>query len=179
MMNCEEFARLLDRTAGEGLPEEAFAHAARCARCTSAFADARSLERMLESAGGEAGTSSAFTDRVMTRVAATPQVRIAPVSAPRGSWRDVLSAPVLAAAASALALLVVAAGNGFDPVRIAAVLLPGSGGASAMPAFALPAMDAAAARWAWLGIAGAIGMSAALAGWWLGAAGTEDRPRRG
>ena len=176
-MHCEEFARLLDRTGGEGLPEEAFAHAARCARCTAAFADARSLERMLASAGGAAKTSPAFTDAVMARVVATPQARIAPVTAPRGSWRDAISAPVLASAASAVALLVVAAGNGFDPVRIAAAFLPAAGGSTST--FALPAVSADVARWVWWGVGGAIGLSAGIAGWWLGAVDSEERPRRG
>ncbi len=178
-MNCEEFARLLDRTGGEGLPEDAFAHAARCARCTRAFADARSLERMLAANGGEAKTSPAFTDAVMARVATTAQARIAPVAAPRGSWRDLLSAPVLAAAASAVALLAVAAGSGFDAARFVAALWPGASGNTAASALSLPALDTASARWAWWGIAGSIGLAVGLVGWWLGAAGAEDRPRRG
>lgn len=180
-MTCEEFARLLDRTGGEGLPEEAFVHASRCSRCTLAFADARSLERMLASSGGDAHTRAGFTDRVMTRVVATPQARIAPVVAPRGSWRDALSAPVLAAAASAVALLVVAAGNAFDPARIVRALQAGAGtaGALAPPALELTASNPAQAQWAWWGIAGSIGLAVALAGWWLGATGAEERPRRG
>lgn len=178
-MNCEEFARLLDRTGGEGLPEDAFAHAARCARCTASFADARSLERMLAAKGGEAKTSPAFADAVMMRVASTSQARIAPVATPRGSWRDALSAPVLAAAASAVALLVVAAGSGFDAARFVAALWPGAGANAPAWGFALPALDSTATRWAWWGVAGSIGLAAGLVGWWLGAAGAEDRPRRG
>lgn len=173
-MNCELFARLLNETGGERLPEEAFRHAAHCARCTRAFADARSLERMLASEGGEGAPGDRFTDTIMARVAATPQVRVAPVSVPRSTWRDVVNAPVLAAAASGAALLTLAASVGFDPARIAELLTPSAPSLPAAPLLAISGPDAQYASWA---IAGSIAAVAIVVGWFVGSLWGEDGAR--
>ncbi|MBK7367689.1 MAG: hypothetical protein IPJ04_07160 [Candidatus Eisenbacteria bacterium] len=173
-MNCELFARLLNETGGEHLPEEAFRHAAHCARCTRAFADARSLERMLASEGGDAAPGDRFTDTIMARVAATPQVRVAPVAVPRSTWRDVVNAPVLAAAASALALFALAASVGFDPARIAELLTPGSTIQLGLPSLAL---SGPAAEYTWWAVAGSIAAIAIVGGWLVGSLWGEDGVR--
>lgn len=177
MMTCELFARLLDETGGEGMPEAAFAHAARCARCTNAFADARALERVLASGGGDGTTGARFTDdsveRIMARVAVTPQVRVAPVAAPRSSWRDMVSLPVLASALSGLALLALAAGAGFDPVRITELLTP-SLPQQSWPEWSLSGPDASYVGWA---LAGSVAAIAMVASWWIRLLWGEDRAR--
>lgn len=174
-MNCELFARLLNETGGEAMPEAAFAHAARCARCTAAFADARALERVLASNGGAGAPGERFTDDIMARVATTVQVRVAPVTAPRSTWRDMVNAPVLASALSGLALLVLAASAGFDPARIAELLTAGGLTARlAVPDFSLATADA---RYAWWGVAGSLAAIAIVAGWWFGAFWGEGRAR--
>ncbi len=180
-MNCELFARLLNETGGEAMPEAAFAHAARCARCTAAFADARALERVLASDGGAGAPGERFTDasvervmaRIMARVAVTAQVRVAPVAAPRSTWRDVVSLPVLAAALSGLALLTVAASAGFDPSRIAELLTPGVL-RQPLPEWSLGGPQAAYVGWALAGSAAAIAM---LASWWIRTFWLEERAR--
>lgn len=173
-MNCELFTRLLNETGGEHLPEEAFRHAAQCARCTRAFADARSLERMLASEGGTSTPGDRFTDTIMARVAATPQVRVAPVIVPRASWRDVINAPVLAAAASALALFALAASVGFDLPRIAELLTPARTFDLALPSLA---MSGPAAQYTWWAVAGSIAAIAIVAGWLVGSLWGEDGVR--
>ena len=173
-MTCELFARMLNETGGEHLPEEAFRHAAHCARCTCAFADARSLERMLASGGGEGAPGDRFTDTIMARVAATPQVRVAPVSVPRSTWRDVVNAPVLAAAASAVALFALAAGAGFDPARIAELLTPGGAFQVALPSLAL---NGPAAQYTWWAVAGSIAAIAIVGGWLVGSLWGEQGER--
>ncbi len=164
-MNCELFARLLNETGGEHLPEEAFRHAAHCARCTQAFADARSLERMLASEGGASAPGDRFTDTIMARVDATPQVRVAPVAVPRSTWRDLVNAPVLASAASAVALLALAASVGFDPARIAELLTPGRAFQWTLPSLA---MTGPVAQYTWWGVAGSLAAIAIVAGWLVG-----------
>lgn len=172
-MNCELFARLLNETGGDAMPEAAFAHAARCARCTNAFADARALERVLASGGGDGTTGARFTDNVMARVAVTPQVRVAPVAAPRSTWRDVVSLPVLASALSGLALLAVAASAGFDPARIAELLTPGVLQQS-WPEWSLSGPEASYVGWA---LAGSVAAIAMVASWWIRLLWGEDRAR--
>ncbi|MBI5168624.1 MAG: hypothetical protein HZA61_03960 [Candidatus Eisenbacteria bacterium] len=170
-MNCELFARLLNETGGDHLPEEAFRHAAHCARCTQAFAAARSRERMLASEGGASAPGDRFTDTIMARVAATPQVRVAPVAVPRSTWRDVVNVPVLAAAASGAALLTLAASVGFDPARIAELLTPGRAFQWTMPALAL---SGPAAQYTWWAVAGSLAAIAIVAGWLVGSLWGED-----
>ena len=173
-MNCELFARLLNETGGDSLPEEAFVHAARCARCTAAFATARSLERVLASSGGSSAPLARFTDDIMARVAVTAQVRVAPLPAPRASWRDMVNAPVLAAALSGLALLALAASAGFEPARITDLLTPGVASRLVWPDFSLASADA---QYAWWGVAGSLAAIAIVAGWWFGSLWGEDRTR--
>lgn len=77
-MTCESFDRWLDEGALESGAAEARAHARTCDRC------ARALDAMLEVEAALANTPVAprgFTDRVMARVAVTPQE----VSAPRAA----------------------------------------------------------------------------------------------
>ena len=74
-MNCAAFERWLDDGGPEAGALEARAHARTCARC------ARALDAMLEVEAALANTPAAppgFTDRVMARVAVTPQAAPAP-----------------------------------------------------------------------------------------------------
>lgn len=86
-MTCEAFDRWLDDGAPETGAAEARAHARTCARC------ARALDAMLEVEAALASTPVAphgFTDRVMARVAITPQKTAAPQVA-----AGALAAPLL------------------------------------------------------------------------------------
>ena len=81
MTDCARFARWLDDgmpaagpgpalragTPGAGTPAAHEAHAAGCARCAAALAEARALDRALERA--PAAAPAGFADRVMERVA--------------------------------------------------------------------------------------------------------------
>ena len=74
-MTCESFDRWLDEGALESAAAEARAHARTCDRC------ARAIDAMLEVEAALANTPAApqgFTDRVMARVAVTPQEAAAP-----------------------------------------------------------------------------------------------------
>lgn len=74
-MTCDAFDRWLDDGAGEAGAAEARAHARTCVRC------ARALDAMLEVEAALANAPAAprgFTDRVMARVAATPQETAVP-----------------------------------------------------------------------------------------------------
>jgi hypothetical protein len=73
-VNCRELDRWLD---DGGAPEhylEAMAHARICARCSATLGGVDELERML--AGPSAAMPEGFTERLMARVATTPQVTI-------------------------------------------------------------------------------------------------------
>ena len=77
-MTCDAFDRWLDDGALEAGAAEARAHARTCDRC------ARALDALLEVEAALASTPSAppgFTDRVMARVAVTPQAAAAPRAA--------------------------------------------------------------------------------------------------
>jgi len=132
---------------------------------------------VLASDGGAGAPGERFTDasvdRIMARVAVTAQVRVAPVAAPRSTWRDVVSLPVLAAALSGLALLTVAASAGFDPSRIAELLTPGVL-RQPLPEWSLGGPQAAYVGWALAGSAAAIAM---LASWWIRTFWLEERAR--
>lgn len=86
-MTCESFDRWLDEGAGEDGAAGARGHARTCERC------ARALDAMLEVDAALANAPAAphgFTDRVMARVALTPQEASAPRTA-----AGVLAAPLL------------------------------------------------------------------------------------
>jgi hypothetical protein len=68
-MSHEPFDRWLDDGMPDSGAKDAHAHAGSCARCSASLAAAREIEAMLEHSASVA--PAGFTDRVMSRVAAT------------------------------------------------------------------------------------------------------------
>lgn len=132
-MNCGTFLLTLEAGDAGSLGREALEHAAACAVCGRALAEARDLERALEahlSAGADAAPAG-FADRLMTRVERMPQVRLEPADVARATLASFASPPIAASLAAGAALLGFAAANGFDPARLgaatAAALAPVAG----------------------------------------------------
>ncbi len=131
-MNCERFDRWLD----DGRPaadDAAARHARGCDRCAAALGAALELEASLAST---AAAPAGFTDRVMARVARTPQAApaalrprhaVAPLVAPAMPWwvRAATQPPALMAVVLA-ALLAGWSGALFDAARAGASLLAGA-----------------------------------------------------
>lgn len=71
-MNCRELDHWLDEGAAPERDREAMAHARICSRCSTTLGGVDELERLL--AAPAAAMPAGFTERLMTRVARTPQV---------------------------------------------------------------------------------------------------------
>lgn len=123
-MNCGAFLLRLDAGDAGSLGADALAHAEGCELCGRALAQARALERALEShfAPEPAGANREFTDRLMARVECLPQIRLAPAEVARATLAAFATPPLAVALAAAVALLGCAAANGFDPARIGAAV---------------------------------------------------------
>ena len=121
-MNCGRFLLLLEAGDAGSLDREAIAHAEACELCGRALAEARALERALEThlAAGAAPAPAGFTDRLMTRVERMPQSRLAPADVARATLAAFATPPIATSLAAAAALLGFAAANGFDPARMTA-----------------------------------------------------------
>ena len=120
-MKCLEFHVRLDAGDLATLDAEARAHAAACADCARALAHAEQLEALLAAEFASAPLAAVpheFTDRLMARVEATPQLRWDPAALARSAG-SALAAPAIAVPALAgVALLAFAATQGFDAARI-------------------------------------------------------------
>lgn len=184
-MNCERFDQLLNETGGDSLPGDALRHATSCAYCAAAFAAARSLEGVLRAPGDDGASGSALpsglsgraVNDIMLRVARTPQVRVGrsvPLAPGPAALFGGLSPSLLAAGASATALLGLAASARFDPAVIADRMTTG---VAPLEAFAEPLVHSlqqagalsGPAVWGLAAAALSVAAAMALGGWWLGA----------
>jgi len=146
-VTCAGFDRWLDEGRPRAGLEVMSAHAEGCARCMRALAASLELDALLASPVRTAHPSPAsFTERVMRRVSATPQV--APVAPPAWLGAKARSAPiwlrVLSDPAAALALIVAALFAWRGPELLSAVPVVGlaiSGAvASLLSALRLPSL---------------------------------------
>jgi hypothetical protein len=120
-MTCGRFITLLDAGDTATLGAEALEHAANCEFCGRALAEARALEHALERHLAASTTvPAAFTDRLMSRVEAMPQARLAPADVLRGMLAAFATPPIAASAIAAALLLGFAASAGFDLSVLAA-----------------------------------------------------------